>query len=122
MWVLVTTALVAILSPINRLGHDVRALGSPLASAKAHALGLIPDGVPVSASDELGGYLSQRRYIYTFPSVGTSRWIVVDRNDHTLHLPGFRRQLRRYEAAKSWRIVYSSHGVTVLHKRSISAS
>ena len=28
---------------------------------------LIPDGVPVSASNQLGGHLSERRYIYTFP-------------------------------------------------------
>jgi uncharacterized membrane protein len=122
MWVLVATALVALLSPLNRLGHDVRALDSPLVSAKAHGLSLIPGGVPVSASNELGSHLSERRYIYTFPSVGRAQWIVVDINDHTLHLRGFERQARRYEADKAWRIVYSSHGVTVLHQRSVPAS
>ena len=116
MWVLVATALVAVLSPINKLGHDVRALGSPLVSAKAYALSLIPSGVPVSASNELAGHLSERRYIYTFPSVGRSNWIVVDIHDRTLHIPGFERQARKYEADKAWRIVYSSHGITVLHK------
>jgi hypothetical protein len=108
--------LVAVLSPINKLGQDVRALGSPLVSAKAHALSLIPDGAPVSASNELGGYLSQRRYIYTFPTVGRSRWIVVDIHDQTLHIPGFKHRVRKYEADRAWRIVYSSDGVLVLHK------
>jgi uncharacterized membrane protein len=116
LWVLVATLLVAFISPLNQLGHDVRALGSPLVSAKAHALSLIPHGVPVSASNELGGHLSERRYIYTFPTVGRSRWIVVDIHDQTLHIPGFKRQVRKYEADKAWRIVYSSDGVLVLHK------
>jgi uncharacterized membrane protein len=117
LWVLIATALVAVLSPINKLGSDVRALGSPLVSAKAHALGLIPGGVPVSASNELAGHLSERHYIYTFPSVEGSRWIVVDVHDRTLHIPGFKRQVRKYEADKAWRIVYSSYGIMVLRKR-----
>jgi uncharacterized membrane protein len=117
LWVLIATALVAVLSPINKLGSDVRALGSPLVSAKAHALGLIPGGVPVSASNELAGHLSERRFIYTFPSVEASRWIIVDVHDRTLRIPGFKRQVRKYEADRAWRTVYSSHGVTVLHKR-----
>jgi uncharacterized membrane protein len=122
LWVLVATGLVAILSPINRLGHDVRALGSPVVSAKAHALSLIPTGVPVSASNELAGRLSERRYIYTFPFVGGSRWIVADINDRTLHIVGFKRAVRRYESdKKTWRIVFSSHGVVVLHKRRTGA-
>jgi len=122
LWVLVATALVAVLSPINQLGHDVRALGSPLVSAKAHAVSLIPDGVPVSASNELGGRLSERRYVYTFPSVGRSRWIVVDIQDTTLHVPGFKRQVRKYETDRAWLVVYSSRGVTVLRRRSIPAA
>jgi uncharacterized membrane protein len=117
MWVLVMTALVAFLSPINQLGHNIRALGSPLVSAKAHALSLIPDGVPVSASNELAGRLSERRYIYTFPAVKRSRWIVVDIADGTRHPPDFRRKARQYEADRAWRVVFSSHGVTVLRKR-----
>jgi uncharacterized membrane protein len=118
LWVLVATALVAVLSPINQIGHDVRSLGSPLVSGKAHALSLIPDGVAVSASNELGGYLSERRYIYTFPSIGRSRWIVVDIHDRTSHIPGFKRDVRSYETDKAWRVVFFSHGVAVLRKRS----
>jgi uncharacterized membrane protein len=118
LWVLVGTGLVAVISPINQLGHDVKALGSPVVSAQAHALSLIPDGVPVSASNELAGYLSDRRYIYAFPSVGRSRWIIADVNDRTSHIVDFRQKVQRYESYKTWRIVYSSHGVTVLYRRS----
>jgi uncharacterized membrane protein len=108
----------AVYSPLFSLAHDVRALGSPLVSAKAHAVSLLPGGVAVSASNQLGGRLSERRYIYTFPAVRRARWIVVDLNDPTyLHAKAYRRVARRYEAAKAWRIVFSSHHVVVLHKR-----
>jgi uncharacterized membrane protein len=117
LWVLVGAASVAIFSPIYVLGGDVRALGSPLVAAKSHALGLIPQGVPVSASNELGGHLSERRYIYTFPSVRRSGWIIVDINDPTLNIPHFKRQVHNYESDHAWQVLFSSHGVSVLHRR-----
>ncbi len=119
LWVCAATAAVAIYSPIYLGASDVRALGSPLVAAKQHAVGLIPGGVPVAASNQLGGHLSARRYIYTFPSVGRARWIVVDNKDNSyLDAKGYKRAIRKYETSKGWRTVYSSRGVTVLHKRS----
>jgi uncharacterized membrane protein len=120
LWTLIAAACLAALSPIYLLAGDVRALGSPLVSAKAHAVSLIPVGAPVSASHELGGHLSERRYIYTFPHVLQSRWIIVDAGDRTYgdKTRGFKRYIRRFEADKAWRIVFSSQGVAVLHKRS----
>jgi uncharacterized membrane protein len=117
LWALVATGLVALISPINRLGHEVRALGSPVVSAKSHALSLIPDGVPVASSNELAGYLSERRSITIFPSVGNANWVIADINDPTLHIDGFKRQVRKYEADKAWRTLFSSHGIVVLRKR-----
>jgi uncharacterized membrane protein len=116
--VLVGTAAVALFSPIYVLGGDVQALGSPVVSAKAHAVSLIPDGVPVSASNQLGGHLSERRRIYTFPYAARSRWIIVDINDPTFRdTDMLKRKLRNYKTNKAWRIVFSSRGVAVLHKR-----
>jgi hypothetical protein len=101
----------------------VGALGSPLTSAKARALSLIPDGVPVTASNELGGYLSERRYIYEFPYVRRSRWVIVDINDTTVgDSADYRRVVRNYEHNKAWRNVYSSHGIAVLHRRATARS
>jgi uncharacterized membrane protein len=118
LWALAGAAAVAIYSPIYTLPGDVGALGSPVVSAKARALGFVPAGVPVSASDQLGAHLSARRYSYTFPVVGRSRWIVFDANDPTYGNDGsYRRSIRKYEADKAWRIVFASHGVTVLRKR-----
>jgi uncharacterized membrane protein len=118
LWVLAGAMAVAVFSPLVTLASDVRALGSPVVAAKAQAVRVIPAGVPVSASDQLGGHLSERRYIYLFPLVGRSKWIAVDTNDTTyIDKAGYRRVIRRYEASKRWRTVFSSHGVVVLHKR-----
>ena len=72
----------------------------------------------MSASNQLGGHLSERRYVYTFPFVRQSRWIIVDINDPTYRDPaGFTRYLRKHESKSTWRIAFSSDGITVLHKR-----
>lgn len=116
--VLLTTAAVALIGPIYVLPGDVQALGSPQVSAEAHAVSFIPSGVPVSASNQLGAHLSERRRIYTFPFAVHSHWIIVDVNDHTFSdAAALKQKLRKYETDKAWRIVFSSHGVTVLHKR-----
>lgn len=115
---LVAVAVTAIYSPILTLVHNVRALGSPVVSAQSHALGLIPSGARVSASVWLDGHLAERRYSYTFPVVRQASWIAVDANDpNYVDTAGFRRAVRRYENDRAWRVVYSSHGIVVLHKR-----
>lgn len=122
LWVLAATAAIALYSPIAALGSDIPALGSPLVADKAHAVSLVPSGVPVSASNRLGSHLSDRRYSYTFPTVGRARWIVLDRNDDTyIDAKGYKRVVRKYERNKTWRVVFSSHGVLVLHKRSTAS-
>jgi len=123
LWVLVCAAAVAIYSPIYLGASDLRALGSPLVAAKKQAVSLVPNGVPVAASNQLAGHLSARRFIYKFPSVGRARWIVVDAEDGTyIDTRGYKRVIRQYETNKAWRIVFSTEGVMVLHKRSAASS
>ena len=118
LWVLAGVAAVALYSPIVLGASDLRALGSPLVAAKKHAVSLVPTSGPVAASNELAGHLSARRFIYVFPYVGRARWIVADVNDGTYgDFKGYKRVIRKYEASKAWRTVFSSHGVLVLHKR-----
>jgi uncharacterized membrane protein len=117
LWAVALATAIAIYSPIYLVSADLKALGSPLVAAKAHALSLIPGGVPVAASNELGGHLSERRYIYEFPYVRRARWIIVDINDITQgDTPNYKQVVKNFTHAKSWQIVYSSHGITVLHK------
>ena len=121
LYVLVGAASIAVYSPIYFLGSDVAAIASPVTAAKTHALSLVPAGVAVSASNQLGGHLSERRVIYTFPHIGTARWIAVDINDPTYTDTAlFKRDVRKAEALGAWQTVYSERGVAVLHKRSSS--
>jgi uncharacterized membrane protein len=119
LYVLVAAAGVALYSPVVLgAGQDVRAWSSPVRSAKIHALDLVPSGVPVSASNQLGAYLSARRYSYFFPTIGSASWVVVDRADSTYRSEGwYRSNVRKIMSSANWRVLYSSHGVTVLRKR-----
>ena len=117
--VLVAAVCLGVYSPVVlAAGGDLRAWSSPVRSAKMHALDLMPSGVPVSASNQLGTYLSARRYSYTFPTVGRARWVVIDRADPTYrHSLLYQRRVREIESSPRWVTLYSSHGVVVLRKR-----
>jgi uncharacterized membrane protein len=118
LYVLVGAACIAVYSPLLSVASDLRAWHSPAVSAKANALELVPSGVPVSASNQLGAYVPARRYSYIFPTVGRATWVIVDRTDPTYaDLAGYRRTVREIESNASWKTVYSSHGVEVLRKR-----
>ena len=108
-------------SPVYRIAvNDLgRVLGSdPTRAAKAHALDLIPSGVPVSASNRLGGRLSDRRFIYIFPTRKQAAWMIVDARDGPeMHRQNYRRNIGAMNANPAWRLVYRSNGVEVLRKR-----
>jgi uncharacterized membrane protein len=117
--VLLVTACVAVFfNAISFLFEDLPARGSASVAAQERAVSLIPDGVPVTATNELGGHLSERRYIFMFPAVRHARWIVVNANDSTYHHPPIlKARIRAFESDPGWHVVFSSHGVVVLHKR-----
>jgi uncharacterized membrane protein len=125
LWVLCAVAAIALISPIYlSLGRgDIRAaLGSnPVRSAKSAALAVVPPGVPVTASNQLGTYVAARRYSYVFPFVGKARWAVLDPKDPTYgDQAGYRRAIRRFERRADWRTVFVSHGIVVLRKTTAS--
>lgn len=114
--VAVTAFLVFGHTPLRVALQDLPAARSsnPLHEAKAHVLSLVPGGVPVSATNEFGGYLSDRGLLYTFPHVGRAHWAIVDSGDPAYSSYDYRviGRLRQ----RGWRIVYASHGVEVLRK------
>ena len=63
-------------------GGSIRAAGQYTVSAHdqalAHAVSLIPPGVPVSATNPAGGRLSDRLHVYAWPVVGDAQWVLVD--------------------------------------------
>jgi uncharacterized membrane protein len=121
LYALVGAGCLAIISPLTlglSRGDVAAALPSnSVRAAKAHAIHLIPDGVPVSASNELGTYVSARRYVYIFPFNRGARWVLVDRNDDTYSdASGYRRAVRKLDSEPGWKIMYAARGVQVLHK------
>ena len=113
---LIGVACSAIYSPLLALPGDIRALDSPTHAAKAHALHMIPAEARISASNQLGASLSTRRYSFTFPTIGSARWIVIDKADPTYrdeHVYSY--AVRTVEASSMWTTVYASHGIAVLH-------
>jgi uncharacterized membrane protein len=117
-YALAVTAFLAVgHTPLRVAFQDLPAArsSSPLHEAKAHALSLVPGGVPVSATNEFGGYLSDRSLLYTFPHIGRARWAIVDSGDPAYSSYDYR-VIGRLRAKHGWRVVYASHGVEVLRK------
>jgi hypothetical protein len=110
-------------------------------TAQREALALIPSSAPVSATNRLGGHLSERRYVYVFPALEKADWVAVDEQDPWLPTrktfgsrrglsieirDGFR-QLQRLkavvaglEADPGWRLAYRRDGISVFRRSSSS--
>jgi len=87
----------------------------------ARAVRLIPDDAVVSATNSLGGHLSARRRVLSFPVLDGAAWIAADETR-----PGYRdriaplattQRLRRLRADPSWRIVFDEDGITLFRRR-----
>ena len=117
-YVFAAVAAIAIYSPLIGGSRNLAEAfaSNPLHQAKTHALSLIPRGVPVSASNQLGAQLAERRRLMFFPYVYEARWIIVDKRDPTYANPWYQSQIDRFRHNGDWREVYASRGVMVLHK------
>ena len=81
-----------------------------------------PDG-PVSATNSLGGHLSERRRIFSFPVVREARWLALDTTepswrDDVRPQAGarFRRALARVRADPAWRLVLERDGILLFRR------
>jgi uncharacterized membrane protein len=102
-------------------------LGADEWRASAHdgvlrrAVDLVPDGVAVSATNALGGHLSERRRIFSFPRLLEARWIAVDTRqasylDRISAPQAFGAAYARVRADRRWRVVFADDGVVVLRR------
>jgi uncharacterized membrane protein len=87
----------------------------------ARAVEVIPDRAAVSATNALGGHLSERRRILSFPRTAGAGWIAADRRqasylDRISAPVPFAAALRRIRADPRWRLVFSEDGVVVLRR------
>jgi uncharacterized membrane protein len=135
--VLLTTGLSLIAGPLPYLGTLAPGQDAH-ARAAAAAVSLVPSGAAVTATNDLGSHLSARRYIYVFPLISKSQWVVADLRDELVptirpgeardglavpredlvHRPmQFRQAIKRLEHDPLWRLVFSREGIRVWHRQ-----
>jgi uncharacterized membrane protein len=107
-------------------------LGGRNALARTHiealsaAVALVPQGVPVTASNPIGVHVSARRYVYSVPNLGRAEWAAVDLEDPwvvrsdspllTRHPRVVRRFVARLESDPAWTKVFERDHVFVFRK------
>jgi uncharacterized membrane protein len=104
--------------------HYTNSLPAHRLDALRSAVSLIPDGVPVSSSNDAGAHLAARANAYTVPVVGRAQWILVDTWDPAVPaLPVSRRDPKRIrqfvveiEADSNWNEVFSRDGILVFRR------
>jgi uncharacterized membrane protein len=85
------------------------------------AVGLVPAGAPVTATNRVGSHLAARRYLYSAPVLGRAEWVVLDTSDDWIpgrwgggDDPTAMRAFRlRLERSATWRRVFADDGVYV---------
>ncbi|HXF97676.1 MAG TPA: DUF2079 domain-containing protein [Gaiellaceae bacterium] len=95
-------------------------------AALRQAIELVPDGVPVTASNSAGAHLSARRYVYVVPVLGRAEWAVVDLREPwavradspilTKRPRAIRAVVSRLERDPRWRKVFERERVVVFRK------
>jgi uncharacterized membrane protein len=118
--VLALMTLLLVGSPFRFLPRYVDHLRGPHRGAELAALRLIPDGVPISASNRLGAHLSERRRYLAFPVLRDAQWVAVERDDNFLggeKAPKrYHRYLERLLRDPHWKVVFRQDGVLVLRR------
>ncbi len=87
------------------------------------ALALVPDGAPVTSSNEVGAHLSARRQVYSVPVLGDAEWVVVDLGESwvtrpdspilTSHPDAVFAFVERLDRDPAWTDVFARDGVLV---------
>jgi uncharacterized membrane protein len=115
---LVVVITFAVLSPLVPSVAALHGQSEREIAATRAALKVIPQSVPVSASETLGAYVSNRRSVATFPIISRADWVLVGPLATGETRPdAFRRKLDRLRKSERWRTVFSSAGVWVFHRR-----
>ncbi len=136
-WVVIGALLVATLVtgfrhgplPIGRVisGGSTRAPDQYTITAHDQALArvvaMIPPGVPVSATNPVGGRLSDRLHVFIWPVVGDARWVVVDTAAPWLNGVKVTPQVNtpyveRLEATGAFELVSQQDGIDVFRRKS----
>jgi uncharacterized membrane protein len=86
----------------------------------ARALRLVPDHAVVSASNSLGGHLSERRRILSFPLRRDAEWVAVDAtrpgNLDRIEPGPYARAIAALRSDRRFRLVFEQDGVLVFRR------
>jgi uncharacterized membrane protein len=103
--------------------RDDFGVSNRLAPAKVDALrsalALVPDGAPVTSTNEVHPNLASRRYDYLLPVVGRAEWAVIDTTPWLTGPSGrapIRAFRRRLELDPRWATVFEDDGVVVMKR------
>jgi uncharacterized membrane protein len=107
----------AIVSPITWTIERLHDTPRSRVTAINTALELIPDRVPVSASQTVGAYVSTRSRVALFPVIGRSDWIIVGPVSGSDDAKVYDSRVQGLKASPFWRTVYDSSGVAVFERR-----
>ena len=92
----------------------------PHARVLAEAVALIPDGAAVSAGNNLGAHLSDRRRIHAFPTLLDAEWVITDAKRpyvaDRLSPGGHAIRMALLRARSDFRTVFDRDGVVVLRR------
>lgn len=114
---LAVTLCLAIVSPITWTIQRLHDIPKGQVTAIRFALALVPDRVPVSASQTVGAYLSTRSSVALFPIVGRSDWVIVGPISGLDDEAAFKSRLTSLKENPRWRTVYESSGVAVFERK-----
>jgi uncharacterized membrane protein len=86
----------------------------------ARALELVPGDAVVSTSNSLGGHLSERRRVLSFPLLADAEWIALDETrpgnaDRIEPLP-YAAAIARLRRNNGWRLVFQQDGVLIFRR------
>jgi uncharacterized membrane protein len=106
----------AVVSPITWTIERLHDTPRSQVTAIRTALKLVPDRVPVSASQTVGAYVSTRPSVALFPIIGRSDWVIVGPISGSDDEAGFDNRLKSLKTSPHWRTVYDSTGVAVFER------
>jgi uncharacterized membrane protein len=88
------------------------------------AVQVVPDGVPVSASNQLGAHLSARERVYLFPVVADAEWVAIDigRRAFGIEVGPFEHSVgvATFMTRTDFELVFSDDGALVFKRRPLA--
>jgi uncharacterized membrane protein len=110
---------------LKKLGYQAE-LPKQHVEALRDAVATVPEGVPVTTTNRVGGHLSARRYVYSVPVVRRAEWIVLDTWDPRVAAPrstilewdpeALERFAARIGRSPAWTKVFERDGVLVFRR------